>query len=65
MTQNSALTTLKDLAEKEVDDAALKLGEMRRACQQAEEQSDENSHTSPTVLFGTKQSSSRQNPYDS
>ncbi|AST69845.1 MULTISPECIES: flagellar export protein FliJ [Kosakonia] len=38
MTQNSALTTLKDLAEKEVDDAALKLGEMRRACQQAEEQ---------------------------
>lgn len=38
MTQNSALTTLKDLAEKEVDDAALKLGEMRRGCQQAEEQ---------------------------
>ncbi|ANI82448.1 MULTISPECIES: flagellar export protein FliJ [Kosakonia] len=38
MTQNSALTTLKDLAEKEVDDAALKLGEMRRNCQQAEEQ---------------------------
>lgn len=38
MTQNSALTTLKDLAEKEVDDAALRLGEMRRGCQQAEEQ---------------------------
>lgn len=38
MTQNSALTTLKDLAAKEVDDAALKLGEMRRGCQQAEEQ---------------------------
>lgn len=38
MTQKSALTTLKDLAEKEVDDAALKLGEMRRGCQQAEEQ---------------------------
>ncbi|WLI77536.1 flagellar export protein FliJ [Kosakonia sp. H02] len=38
MTQHSALTTLKDLAEKEVEDAALKLGEMRRACQQAEEQ---------------------------
>ncbi|WP_039058466.1 flagellar export protein FliJ [Enterobacter sp. Bisph1] len=38
MTQSSALTTLKDLAEKEVDDAALKLGEMRRGCQQAEEQ---------------------------
>ncbi|MGY6028960.1 flagellar export protein FliJ [Phytobacter sp. AG2a] len=38
MTQNSALTTLKDLAEKEVEDAALKLGEMRRGCQQAEEQ---------------------------
>ncbi|MEN0581706.1 flagellar export protein FliJ [Phytobacter palmae] len=38
MTQISALTTLKDLAEKEVDDAALRLGEMRRGCQQAEEQ---------------------------
>lgn len=38
MTQHSALTTLKDLAEKAVDDAALKLGEMRRGCQQAEEQ---------------------------
>lgn len=38
MAQNSALTTLKDLAEKEVDDAALRLGEMRRGCQQAEEQ---------------------------
>jgi flagellar FliJ protein len=40
MTQNSALTTLKDLAEKEVDDAALRLGEMRRGCQQAEEAKD-------------------------
>lgn len=38
MTQNSALATLKDLAEKEVDDAAITLGEMRRSCQQAEEQ---------------------------
>jgi len=38
VTQNSALTTLKDLAEKAVDDAAIRLGEMRRGCQQAEEQ---------------------------
>mgnify|MGYP003259081506 FL=1 len=38
MTQNSALTTLKDLAEKAVDDAVIRLGEMRRGCQQAEEQ---------------------------
>ncbi|WNN47176.1 flagellar export protein FliJ [Siccibacter colletis] len=38
MTQHSALNTLKDMAEKEVDDAALQLGEMRRCCQQAEEQ---------------------------
>nr|WP_318381212.1 flagellar export protein FliJ [uncultured Enterobacter sp.] len=38
MTQNSALATLKDLAEKEVDDAAVTLGDMRRGCQQAEEQ---------------------------
>lgn len=38
MTQNSALTTLKDLAEKAVDDAAIRLGEVRRGCQQAEEQ---------------------------
>ncbi|WP_312209173.1 flagellar export protein FliJ [Pseudescherichia sp.] len=38
MTQTSALTTLKDLAEKAVDDAAIRLGEMRRGCQQAEEQ---------------------------
>ncbi|WP_414164134.1 flagellar export protein FliJ [Superficieibacter sp. BNK-5] len=38
MTQNSALATLKDLAEKEVDNAALRLGEMRRGCQQAQEQ---------------------------
>lgn len=38
MTQNSALTTLKDLAEKAVDEAAIRLGEMRRGCQQAEEQ---------------------------
>lgn len=38
MTQNSALATLKDLAEKDVDNAALRLGEMRRGCQQAQEQ---------------------------
>ena len=38
MAQPGALATLKDLAEKEVDDAAILLGEMRRGCQQAEEQ---------------------------
>ncbi|MBB1201400.1 flagella biosynthesis chaperone FliJ [Enterobacteriaceae bacterium 89] len=38
MTQHGALSTLKELAEKEVDNAALILGEMRRGCQQAEEQ---------------------------
>ena len=38
MAQHGALATLKDLAEKEVDDAALLLGEMRRGFQQAEEQ---------------------------
>ncbi|ABX20875.1 flagella biosynthesis chaperone FliJ [Salmonella enterica] len=38
MAQHGALETLKDLAEKEVDDAAHLLGEMRRGCQQAEEQ---------------------------
>ncbi|EIV5115358.1 flagella biosynthesis chaperone FliJ [Salmonella enterica] len=38
MAQHGALETLKDLAEKEVDDAARLLGEMRRCCQQAEEQ---------------------------
>ena len=38
MTQHGALSTLKELAEKEVDNAALRLGEMRRGCQQAEEQ---------------------------
>ena len=38
MAQHGALATLKDLAEKEVDDAAVLLGEMRRGCQQAEEQ---------------------------
>lgn len=38
MAQYGALATLKDLAEKEVDDAAILLGEMRRGCQQAEEQ---------------------------
>lgn len=38
MAQNSALTTLKDLAEKEVDSAAQQLGAMRRGYQQAEEQ---------------------------
>lgn len=38
MAEHGALVTLKDLAEKEVDDAALLLGEMRRGFQQAEEQ---------------------------
>ncbi|EGT3571803.1 flagella biosynthesis chaperone FliJ [Citrobacter amalonaticus] len=38
MAEQGALATLKDLAEKEVDDAALLLGEMRRGFQQAEEQ---------------------------
>ncbi|EEP4870099.1 flagella biosynthesis chaperone FliJ [Salmonella enterica] len=38
MAQHGALETLKDLAEKEVDDAARLLGEMRRGCQRAEEQ---------------------------
>lgn len=38
MTQHSALNTLKDLAEKEVESAAQQLGAMRRGCQQAEEQ---------------------------
>ncbi|QLS06623.1 flagella biosynthesis chaperone FliJ [Citrobacter freundii] len=38
MAQHGALATLKDLAEKEVDDAAILLGEMRRGCQQAEDQ---------------------------
>ena len=38
MAQNNALTTLKDLAEKEVDDAAVQLGAMRRGYQQAEQQ---------------------------
>ncbi|WP_330984426.1 MULTISPECIES: flagellar export protein FliJ [Enterobacterales] len=38
MAQHGALATLKELAEKEVDNAALLLGEMRRGCQQAEEQ---------------------------
>lgn len=38
MAEHGALATLKDLAEKEVDDAARLLGEMRRGCQQAEEQ---------------------------
>lgn len=38
MAQHGALATLKDLAEKEVDDAALQLGAMRRGYQQAEEQ---------------------------
>lgn len=38
MAQHGALATLKDLAEKEVEDAAVLLGEMRRGCQQAEEQ---------------------------
>lgn len=38
MTQHGALNTLKTLAEQEVDSAARLLGEMRRGCQQAEEQ---------------------------
>ena len=38
MAQHGALATLKDLAEKEVDDAAVLLGEMRRGCLQAEDQ---------------------------
>ncbi|MDX6020001.1 flagellar export protein FliJ [Scandinavium sp. V105_16] len=38
MAQHGALVTLKELAEKDVDNAALQLGEMRRGCQQAEEQ---------------------------
>lgn len=38
MAEHGALATLKDLAEKEVDDAAQLLGEMRRGFQQAEEQ---------------------------
>ena len=38
MKQNGALSTLKDLAEKEVENAALRLGEMRRGCKQAEDQ---------------------------
>lgn len=38
MAQHGALATLKDLAEKEVDDAALQLGAMRRGCQHTEEQ---------------------------
>lgn len=38
MAQHGALATLKELAETDVDNAALALGEMRRGCQQAEEQ---------------------------
>ncbi|OAT31546.1 FliJ family flagellar protein [Buttiauxella brennerae ATCC 51605] len=38
MNQSTALDTLRDLAEKEVEDAAVRLGEMRRSCQAAEEQ---------------------------
>lgn len=38
MAEHGALATLKDLAEKEVEDAARLLGEMRRGCQHAEEQ---------------------------
>lgn len=38
MKQNGALNTLKVLAEKEVENAALRLGEMRRGCKQAEDQ---------------------------
>ena len=38
MAEHGALATLKDLAEKEVEDAARQLGEKRRGCQKAEEQ---------------------------
>lgn len=38
MAQQGALATLKELAENEVDTAALKLGEMRRGFQKVEEQ---------------------------
>jgi len=38
MAQHGALSTLKDLAEKDVDTAAQQLGAMRRGYQQAEEQ---------------------------
>ena len=38
MAEHGALATLKELAEKDVDNAALQLGEMRRGCLQAEEQ---------------------------
>lgn len=38
MSQSNALHTLKDLAEKDVDNAALRLGEMRRGCQNAQDQ---------------------------
>lgn len=40
MNQSTALDTLHTLAEKEVDDAAVRLGEMRRGFQQAQEQLD-------------------------
>lgn len=38
MAQHGALATLKELAENDVDNAAQILGEMRRNCQQAEDQ---------------------------
>ncbi|MCT4702174.1 flagella biosynthesis chaperone FliJ [Enterobacteriaceae bacterium H20N1] len=38
MSQSTALDTLHDLAEKEVENAAVRLGEMRKGFQQAEEQ---------------------------
>lgn len=38
MVEYGALAILKDLVEKEVEDVARLLGEMRRGCQQAEEQ---------------------------
>ncbi|MCT4706646.1 flagella biosynthesis chaperone FliJ [Enterobacteriaceae bacterium H11S18] len=38
MNQSTALDTLHELAEKDVDDAAIRLGEMRRGFQQAEQQ---------------------------
>lgn len=38
MSQNTTLNTLKDLARKEVDNAALRLGEIRREYQQSQKQ---------------------------
>lgn len=40
MSNIQALNTLKELAEKDVENAAIRLGEMRHGCQQAQEQLD-------------------------